>query len=329
MMMSASPSDPVLRVSGLGKHFPVRTGVLQRVSGQIKAVDGVDFDIQRGETFGLVGESGCGKSTVSSMLVGLEKPSFGKITFEGRDITEASRKADADLCRNVQIVFQDPFSSLNRRMTVFDIVAEPLVIHGVASGDALRRRVNDLLTQVGLAPDHAMRTPGQFSGGQRQRIGIARALALEPRLIILDEPVSALDVSIQAQVLNLLKSLQRERGLSFLFISHDMSVVKYMADRIGVMYLGRIVEIADRASLFAHPRHPYTKALLSAVPSDNPFERSLDKRIILQGDLPSPVAVPPGCRFHTRCYKAQPRCASESPVLETDVSHAAACHYPE
>lgn len=328
-MASAGPVEPLLRVSGLKKHFPIRSGVLQRVSGHIKAVDGVTFDIRRGETFGLVGESGCGKSTVSSLLVGLATPSSGDITFEGRSIVGVSRRADPDLCRRVQIVFQDPYASLNRRRTVFQIVAEPLIIHKIEKGPALRARVLELLAQVGLTAEQADRYPSQFSGGQRQRIGIARALALNPALIILDEPVSALDVSIQAQVLNLLKSLQDKLGLSYLFISHDLSVVKYMADRIGVMYLGRIIEIGTTSDLFSNPRHPYTQALLSSVPSDNPFNRSLGNRLVLTGDLPSPSAPPPGCSFHTRCFRSQPDCAVRIPHLSEGEAHRVACHYPD
>lgn len=328
-MENATASTPLLRVAGLKKHFPIRSGVLQRTTGQIKAVDGVDFDIARGETFGLVGESGCGKSTVSSMLVGLNNPTAGDVKFEGESILGLSRRANPDLCRKVQIVFQDPYASLNRRRTVSEIVAEPLIIHKIEKGRALRLKVLELLSQVGLSAEHADRYPSQFSGGQRQRIGIARALALDPALIILDEPVSALDVSIQAQVLNLLKSLQQDMGLSYLFISHDLSVVKYMADRIGVMYLGRIVEVAETRTLFAQPRHPYTQSLLSAVPSDNPFARSMGKRILLTGDLPNPSGPPSGCRFHTRCFRSQPTCSVDEPVLRETGGHSVACHFPD
>lgn len=329
-VVSADAAAPLLRVSGLKKHFPIRTGVLQRTTGFIKAVDGVDFDIAPGETLGLVGESGCGKSTVSSMLVGLTRPTEGRIEFGGRDITNVDRRGDAQLCRDLQIVFQDPYGSLNRRMRVFDIVAEPLLIHKIASGAKLRTKVLDVLATVGLNADHAQRYPSQFSGGQRQRIGIARALVLNPKLIVLDEPVSALDVSIQAQILNLLKRLQRQLGLSYLFISHDLSVVRYMADRIAVMYLGKIVETADRDPLFEAPAHPYTEALLSSIPSDDPAERSLGGRIILKGDPPSPANPPPGCAFHRRCFQAREKCAAKTPLLLPDVAgtHQVACFFP-
>jgi oligopeptide/dipeptide ABC transporter ATP-binding protein len=324
------PSSPLLEVQGLKKHFPIRTGILQRVTGAIKAVDGVNFAIGRGETLGLVGESGCGKSTVSSLIVGLLRPTEGQILFDGADITAADRSVNSQLCRDLQIVFQDPYSSLNKRMRVFDIIAEPLVIHGIASGTDLRGRVLQLMEQVGLSADHAQRYPAQFSGGQRQRIGIARALALQPRLIVLDEPVSALDVSIQAQILNLLKWLQAELGLSYLFISHDLSVVRHMADRVAVMYLGRIVEMATRDQLFAAPAHPYTQALLSSIPSDDPARRALKHRIILKGDPPSPANPPPGCPFHLRCFRADDTCAAEIPVLDARLGgdRRVACFFP-
>jgi oligopeptide/dipeptide ABC transporter ATP-binding protein len=264
------------------------------------------------------------------MIVGLTKPSAGRIAWAGQDITGISHQRRPDLCRDIQIVFQDPYSSLDRRMRVFDIVAEPLIIHGLARGAALKSRVYDLLACVGLNPQHAERVPAQFSGGQRQRIGIARALALDPKLIVLDEPVSALDVSIQGQVLNLLKKLQRQFGLSYLFISHDLSVVRYMADRVAVMYLGKIIETASRQQLFDAPSHPYTEALLSAVPSENPFERTTRHRIVLEGDLPDPSRPPPGCSFHTRCFRAQDTCRREAPELvsRSGGDHTVSCFFP-
>jgi oligopeptide/dipeptide ABC transporter ATP-binding protein len=314
----------------LKKHFAVRGGLFTQARGAVRAVDGVDLDIGRGETLGLVGESGCGKSTVGAMILGLTKPTEGHISWTGQDITGISHQRRLDLCRDIQIVFQDPYSSLDRRMRIFDIIAEPLVIHGVASGAALRARVHDLLACVGLSPEHAERLPAQFSGGQRQRIGIARALALEPKLIVLDEPVSALDVSIQAQVLNLLKSLQRQFGLSYLFISHDLSVVRYMADRMAVMYLGKVVETATRNQLFAAPSHPYTQALLSAVPSENPFDRHTRQRIVLSGDLPDPSKPPAGCGFHARCFRVRDECRRETPALvsRSGSDHPVACFFP-
>jgi oligopeptide/dipeptide ABC transporter ATP-binding protein len=322
-------SNALLSVRGLKKHFAIRGGLFQKIKGAVRAVDGVDFDIRPGETLGLVGESGCGKSTVGSMILGLTQPSAGEVVWAGQDIAGLSHQQRPDLSREIQIVFQDPYSSLDRRMRVFDIIAEPLVIHGIASGATLTSRVNELLACVGLNPDHGERTPAQFSGGQRQRIGIARALALNPKLIVLDEPVSALDVSIQAQVLNLLKKLQRQFGLSYLFISHDLSVVRYMADRIAVMYLGKIVETADRDALFSAPSHPYSEALLSAVPSENPFERSSRRRIVLDGDLPDPSNPPAGCSFHARCFRAQDICKQNTPELVPRAeNHPVACFFP-
>lgn len=328
---AAPDTSALLSVRGLKRHYGIKGGLLRRQIGAVKAVDGVDFDIYEGETLGLVGESGCGKSTLGSMIVGLNQPSGGKILLRGQDITGISHQGRPDLCRDVQMVFQNPIASLNRRMRVFDIVAEPLIIHGLASGQALRSRVYELLGAVGLNPAQAERIPAQFSGGQRQRIGIARALALEPKLIVLDEPVSALDVSIQAQVLNLLKKLQKELGLAYLFISHDLSVVKYMADRVLVMFLGKVVESSTRDQLFRAPSHPYTQALLSAVPSENPFERSVRRRIVLQGDLPSPSNPPPGCSFHVRCFQAQGQCSQQVPALITrpGCDHPLACFFPK
>jgi oligopeptide/dipeptide ABC transporter ATP-binding protein len=323
-------STPLLSVRGLKKHYAIKGGVFGRAIGSVKAVDGVDFDIHEGETLGLVGESGCGKSTLGSMIVGLNRPSAGRILLRDEDISGVSHQGRPDLCRDVQMVFQNPIASLNRRMRVFDIVAEPLIIHGLARGNALRSRVYELLAAVGLNPAQAERIPAQFSGGQRQRIGIARALALEPKLIVLDEPVSALDVSIQAQVLNLLKKLQKDLGLAYLFISHDLSVVHYMADRVAVMFLGKVVETSTREQLFREPSHPYTQALLSAVPSDNPFERSVRRRIVLKGDLPSPSNPPPGCSFHVRCFQAREQCSQEAPALinRAGCDHPVACFFP-
>jgi oligopeptide/dipeptide ABC transporter ATP-binding protein len=320
-----------LSVQGLKKHFSTRGGILKRVTKTIRAVDGVDFEIGRGETLALVGESGCGKSTTGAMLLGLTKPSEGRIVWAGQDIAGISHQRRRDLCRDIQIVFQDPYSSLDRRMRIFDIIAEPLIIHGVTGGGAtLKARVHELLTCVGLGAQHAERFPSQFSGGQRQRIGIARALALEPKLIVLDEPVSALDVSVQAQVLNLLKRLQRQFGLSYLFISHDLSVVRYMADRVAVMYRGKIVETATRDALFNAPAHPYTQALLSAVPSENPWKRSTRQRIILRGDPPDPATSLQACDFATRCFRAKAECGQEVPALVTrgGINHPVACFFP-
>jgi oligopeptide/dipeptide ABC transporter ATP-binding protein len=328
--MDTQAAVPLLSVRGLKKHFSMRAGLFGGAGRTVRAVHGVDFEIRRGETLGLVGESGCGKSTVGSMLVGLAKPSAGRIIWSGQDIGGVSHQHRPDLCRDIQIVFQDPYSSLDRRMCVFDIVAEPLIIHRLARGDALKARVDELLACVGLNPRHADRVPAQFSGGQRQRIGIARALALEPKLIVLDEPVSALDVSIQAQVLNLLKRLQRQFGLSYLLISHDLSVVRYMADRVAVMYFGKIVETGTRAQLFDAPLHPYTQALLSAVPSENPFDRDRRRRIVLKGDPPDPSRPPAGCSFHLRCFRAGDICRHDEPPLvpRAGGDHAVACFFP-
>jgi oligopeptide/dipeptide ABC transporter ATP-binding protein len=323
-------ADLLLSVEGLKKQFATRGGLLRRATRTVHAVDGVDFKIGRGETLALVGESGCGKSTTGAMLLGLAKPSEGRIVWAGQDIAGISHQHRRDLCRDIQIVFQDPYSSLDRRMRIFDIIAEPLIIHGIASGAALKARVLELLACVGLGAQHAERLPSQFSGGQRQRIGIARALALEPKLIVLDEPVSALDVSVQAQVLNLLKRLQRQFGLSYLFISHDLSVVRYMADRIAVMYRGKIVETATRDALFDAPSHPYTQALLSAVPSEDPFDRSMRRRVILKGDPPDPSGSIDGCSFHARCFRGRDECRRAVPELvpRTRADHPVACFFP-
>ncbi|WP_018683264.1 ABC transporter ATP-binding protein [Actinokineospora enzanensis] len=325
-------SDPILEVRDLVKHFPVRMGVVfKRTVGHVRAVDGVSFDLARAETLGVVGESGCGKSTLAQVLMRLEPATAGAVRFEGQEVLDLKGAALRKLRRDIQIVLQDPYTSLNPRMTVGDIVGEPFEIHAeVAPKGDRRKRVQDLLDVVGLNPEHINRYPHQFSGGQRQRIGIARALALRPKVIICDEPVSALDVSIQAQVMNLLGELQQEFGLSYVFIAHDLSVVRHLSDRVAVMYLGKIVEIGTEAELYEHPTHPYTQALLSAVPVPDPDLRGQRQIIRLEGDVPSPVDPPSGCRFRTRCWKAQEVCATEEPELITRVGgHPSACHFAE
>ena len=319
-------AETVLEVERLSKHFPVHRGViLSKRIGLVRAVDDVSFTLARGETLALVGESGCGKSTTGRLILRLLDPTSGSIRYKGQEIAGLDSASMRRLRRRMQIIFQDPYASLNPRMTIAETIGEPLALHGIAEGKAGEARVRELLEVVGLLPEHARRYPHQFSGGQRQRIGIARALAASPELIVCDEPVSALDVSIQAQVVNLLQNLQQRFGLSYLFIAHDLSVVKHIADRIAVMYLGRLVEIGDKRSLFAQPRHPYTQALLSAIPNPDPSRRS--KRIILAGDVPSAMAPPPGCRFHTRCLHAQDRCRVEAPELQTVApGHQVACH---
>ncbi|MEU0150193.1 dipeptide ABC transporter ATP-binding protein [Streptomyces sp. NPDC006288] len=332
--------DPILEVRGLVKHYPLTRGILfKKQIGAVKAVDGVDFDLAAGETLGIVGESGCGKSTVAKMLVHLEPPTGGVIRYKGEDVTKLSGRALKAVRRNIQMVFQDPYTSLNPRMTVGDIIGEPYEIHPeVAPKGSRRQRVQDLLDVVGLNPEYINRYPHQFSGGQRQRIGIARGLALNPEIIVADEPVSALDVSVQAQVVNLLDRLQAEFGLSFLFIAHDLSIVRHISDRVGVMYLGRIVETGTDEEIYDHPTHPYTQALLSAVPVPDPTAREYRERILLHGDVPSPANIPSGCRFRTRCWKAQERCALEVPLLavpavfrdsRTPARHDSACHFAE
>ena len=319
-------ADPLLRVKALVKHFPIKSGLFGRTRDYVRAVDGVSFDLIRGETLGLVGESGCGKSTTGRCILRLIEPTSGEIWFEGRDTTHLAREQKRLLCRDLQIIFQDPYASLDPRMTVGSIVGEALVIHKLTkTAGEYRDRIVELLETVGLHADHLRRYPHEFSGGQRQRIGIARALAVSPKLIVCDEPVSALDVSVQAQVVNLLQDLQRDRGLAYLFIAHDLSVVEHISDRVAVMYLGRIVEIAPARELYTTPRHPYTEALLSAVPIPEPGLKRT--RIRLQGDVPNPINPPSGCHFHPRCPKAFDRCKVESPAFrEVIPGHWAACH---
>ncbi len=323
-------SDDLVVVRDLKKYFPITAGLLQNKVGDVKAVDGIDFDIRRGETLGLVGESGSGKTTAGRVILRLTDATAGSITFDGREITSLSRSELRPLRKEMQIIFQDPFASLNPRMTVGDIIREPLQIHNLAAGKDAEKRVQELLSMVGLQPYHANRYPHEFSGGQRQRVGIARALAVNPKFIVADEPVSALDVSIQAQVINLLQDLQKQLGLTYLFIAHDLSVVRHISNRVAVMYVGKIIEIADRDRLYANPLHPYTQALLSAIPIPDPDVEHRRKRIILTGDIPSPVNPPSGCRFHTRCPIAFERCTVEVPAFNLyEDGHRAACHWVE
>jgi oligopeptide transport system ATP-binding protein len=325
-----SASTALLRASGLHKHFPIRRGLLQRKVGAVQAVDGLDFEVLRGETLSLVGESGCGKTTTGRLLTRLLEPSAGSIVFDGRDITHLPAHRMRPLRRDIQMIFQDPYSSLNPRHTVGTIIAAPFRIQGVKPPNGIRAAVQQLLELVGLNPEHYNRYPHEFSGGQRQRIGIARTLALRPKLIVADEPVSALDVSIQAQVINLLEDLQDELDLTYLLIAHDLSVVRHVSDRVAVMYLGKIVELGDRNAVYTQPLHPYTVALLSAVPVLDPKRLSGNRRILLTGDVPSPLNPPGACRFHTRCWKAQQICRTQEPLLaELIPGHHVACHFPE
>jgi peptide/nickel transport system ATP-binding protein len=324
------PTDAVLKVTGLTKHFPIMDGAfIKRQTGAVRAVDGIDLEILPGETLGLVGESGCGKSTAGRAMLRLLEPTAGTIEFEGQDITKLGRKDMVAMRRNLQMIFQDPYSSLNPRHTVGSIIGAPFDIQGVKPEGGTQRAVQSLMERVGLNPEHYNRYPNEFSGGQRQRIGIARAIALKPRVIVCDEPVSALDVSIQAQVLNLLDDIQNEFGISYVFVAHDLSVVRHISDRVAVMYLGKIMEVANQVDLYATPAHPYTHALLSAVPIADPDAEHKRERIILQGDLPSPSAPPSGCVFNTRCWKATDKCRTEAPVL-TSISptQQVACHFP-
>ncbi|MFI9730994.1 ABC transporter ATP-binding protein [Streptomyces sp. NPDC052092] len=328
---ATSGGDVLLKVTGLQKHFPIKKGLLQRQVGAVHAVDGLDFEVRSGETLGVVGESGCGKSTMGRLITRLLEPTGGTIEFEGKDITHLGVSGMRPMRRDVQMIFQDPYSSLNPRHTIGTIVGAPFKLQGVEPEGGVKKEVQRLLSVVGLNPEHYNRYPHEFSGGQRQRIGIARALALKPKLVVADEPVSALDVSIQAQVVNLLDDLQQELGLTYVIIAHDLSVVRHVSDRIAVMYLGKIVELADRDALYRAPMHPYTKALMSAVPIPDPKRRGAkSERILLKGDVPSPISPPSGCRFHTRCWKATEICrTTEPPLLELRPGQRVACHHPE
>jgi oligopeptide transport system ATP-binding protein len=322
--------DPLLEVTDLVKHFPIKSGlVVDREVGQVRAVDGVSLTLHEGETLGLVGESGCGKSTLCRLILQLLTPTSGSVRFAGEELVGRSRRDMRPLRRQMQMIFQDPFASLNPRKRVGQIIGDPMELHGIAKGSDVKRRVQDLLDRVGLSAEHYNRYPHEFSGGQRQRIGIARALALRPKLIIADEPVSALDVSVQAQIVNLLEEVQDEFGLSYLFVAHDLGVVRHVSDRVAVMYLGKIVESASSDALYAKPIHPYSNALLSAVPIPDPKLNAARERLVLEGDVPSPSNPPPGCHFHTRCPWATDVCRTDEPALvDHDLNHPAACHHP-
>jgi oligopeptide/dipeptide ABC transporter ATP-binding protein len=326
-----SARQPLIEVRDLVKHFPLTSGIiLQRQVGAVRAVDGISLDVNEGETLGLVGESGCGKSTTARLITRLLEPTSGSILYRGEDIAHKTRRELKPLRRDMQVIFQDPYSSLNPRKTVGSIIGEPFIIHAIEEDDDKRKRlVQELMEQVGLNPEHYNRFPHEFSGGQRQRIGVARAIALKPKLVVADEPVSALDVSIQAQIINLLAQLQRDLGLTIIFIAHDLSVVRHVCDRVAVMYLGKIVEVAEADDLFDHPRHPYTGALLSAVPVPDPRLAREKQRQVLSGDVPSPTNPPAACRFHTRCPKCQAVCTQDEPLLEPkEGGNVAACHFP-
>jgi oligopeptide transport system ATP-binding protein len=327
-VVTKNGKDVLVRVSGLKKHFPITQGIIfQRQVGTVKAVDGLDFDVYRGETLGLVGESGCGKSTTGRTILQLYRPTAGDVYFEDTNLAELKGGPLRRMRRRMQMIFQDPYASLNPRMTVGNIIGEPLEVHGIASGKERRERVQELLNLVGLNPYFVNRYPHEFSGGQRQRIGVARALALQPEFIVCDEPISALDVSIQAQVVNLLEDLQEQFGLTYLFIAHDLSMVRHISDRVAVMYLGRIVELADRFEVYDNPQHPYTQALLSAVPIPDPVADSKRQRIILEGDVPNPASPPPGCNFSTRCPRVMDICYEEEPAyIDVGGGHHCACH---
>lgn len=324
-------TQPLLKLEGLKKHFPTTTGgAFSKVKGTVKAVDGIDLEINAGQTIGLVGESGCGKTTAGRTILKLYEPTEGKIIFEGEDLAPLSPKKMKPYRAQMQMIFQDPFASLNPRHTVGSLIAAPFQIQGITPEGGITEEVQRLMARVGLNPEHINRYPHEFSGGQRQRIGVARAIALKPKLIVADEPVSALDVSIQAQVVNLLEDLQDEFNMAYIFVAHDLSVVQHISDRVIVMYLGKVMEEADKVDLFSHPRHPYTKALLSAVPVPDPKIGRTRERIILKGDLPSPVNPPAGCVFNTRCWKAQDRCRTEVPqLMQIGTNHRIACHFPE